>query len=182
MRCFVAIFAPLSLLPCAVLLGGCGGGSNAATEANFTKAINDHLAAHNPSCKVFIEEGNTCGWIKRQHFGDMLEAKGYVTFNCGYHVTEKGKPFFTESYPYASHRVSGCFGSTPVVTSIVRFTQPSPVMGQIISKVRYRYWYRPFTKWAVDLKFEEILRRTQHEDFEDTIDLIQTNTGWTDHL
>ena len=112
-----------------------------------------------------------------------------VVSGLHYDLTDKGKQYLgKKGHTISSASLLGlpvrtlCFGKKQFI-AVVRYTEPSQDMGQMMTKVTYRYKLTNVPDWARDGDVTKAYAASMHlEPFdrprEDTMTLVLTSDGW----
>jgi hypothetical protein len=104
-----------------------------------------------------------------------------------YELTEAGRPAYREFPPgkWDARKPAGgfCYG-TPVVDSIIRFTEPAESLGEVQTQVTYTYVVRDPAAWVRDPGLQRLYPQLARElgpdgpGVEATAILVKASDGW----
>lgn len=191
----------------ALFLMACGG-SAGPDEGELRAAIDTHLA-ETPRCIADIAWRFPAD-LRREHHPtlerdwaamlerlDALVRLGLVRSTpvegaawgrpMRYELTDAGKPAYRE-FPagkWDARKPAGgfCYG-TPVVDSIVRFTEPAESLGEVQTQVTYTYAVRDAAAWARDPGLQRLYPQLERElapsgpSTEASAILVEASDGW----
>ena len=172
-----------------VVITGCND-PKAANKENFELVINKYLQGKSsqrcsPLWQSFpaapdagrypnsaISKSYIAGWNTKANELISLDLLIASNDTNSYELTEKGRNYFRKK-----EGPEFCFG-TPEIVDIIKFTEPSNVVGMTISKVKYTYKVTGIPKWALEssINYGFFEKSTQLK--EDKTMLILTNEGW----
>lgn len=174
-----------------------------ASNSNFQTAIQKYLDTQ-PACTYVSLNGHplpqdvdlrTADWSKQGV--DPLISAGLVKESDAtikeqqwdgtsksapgkhFELTEKGKQFVSKGY---ADRTTLCYGK-PVITKIVRYTEPSDAMGMKMSQVTYTWHLEDVADWAkndVIQKASPDIASNLASEQKAEATVVLTNEGWLD--
>ncbi len=197
----------VTVVAAALFLAACSG-SAGPDEGEFRAAIDAHLA-ETPRCIADIAWRFPAD-LRREHHPtlepdwaamlerlDVLVRLGLLRAEAvegaawgrpmRYELTDAGRPAYKE-FPagkWDSRKPAGgfCYG-TPVVDSIIRFTEPAESLGEVQTQVTYTYAVRDAAAWARDPGLQRLYPQLVRElgpdgpSTEANAVLVKTSDGW----
>lgn len=191
-----------------VLFASCSHDPKKATKANFASAIQSMLDK-SPACIAAAVPSDHADFMGRPqpdsaleslvavglaskvraqvHPSDFLSELGHpnqTVPGLRYELSAKAKQYVRRNEALAAMAIIGpplqslCFGNKKV-TEIVRYSEPSPTMGQTMTEVTYKYALVNVADWAKDPSIEKAYFTNQQLNPQETAAvLILMSDGW----
>lgn len=151
-----------------VLVAGCNDPKK-PSETNFRKALDDKLAVFNKSCFARVSSDNGLFWLGTGGAGGLtmgcsknecapLEGAGLVELagvnypglfsnRPAYRITEAGKKYLIPNLKNPTGDSYFCFAHA-TVDKIVRWSEPTDMLGTTLSEVAYTFKFDGVPTWA----------------------------------